>query len=68
MSQSPDEIRAEIERTRAALSADVDELGHEASPSTQVHRQTDKVKGRVTDLKERVMGAAHDASSSTRRT
>lgn len=63
-SQNPDEIRAEIERTRSNLSQDVDALAYEANPRTQVNRQLSKVTGRATSLKERVMGSAHDVTSS----
>ena len=73
MSQSPEEIRADIERTRARLGTDVDAVAEKASPSNIVHRQTDKVKdsvGRAKDkvmgAKDSVMGAKHDASGSTR--
>ena len=41
-SQSPEEIRAEIERTRAALSNDVDALA-EDDPQRQGQEQQDEV-------------------------
>lgn len=63
-SQDPAVIRAEIERTRASLSGNVDALAYEANPKTQVHRQVDKVTGAATSLKERVMGSAHDVTAS----
>ena len=55
--QSPDEIRADIERTRASISHDVDEIGRTVSPSNVVQRQKDKAKGALSDLKEKVMGS-----------
>src|SRR4051812_16387476 len=64
MSQSPEEIRADIERTRARLGTDVDAVAEKASPSNIVHRQTDKVKDSVGRVKDKVMGAADDAGSS----
>jgi gas vesicle protein len=64
MSDSPDEIRADIERTRSELGSDVDALADKVSPSKIVDRQTDKVKRAFGSVRERVMGAADDASSS----
>lgn len=64
MSDSPDQIRADIERTRRELGGDVDALADKVSPSKIVHRQTDRVRGAVGSLRDRVMGAADDAGSS----
>lgn len=64
MSDSPDEIRADIERTRRELGGDVDALADKVSPSKMMERQTDKLKGAVTSVRERIMGAADDAGSS----
>jgi gas vesicle protein len=49
---------AEIERTRMALSRDLDELGDKVSPQRVVERRTQAVKGRLGSVRERVMGAA----------
>jgi hypothetical protein len=57
----PDEIRREIERTRAELSDDVDALAEKVNPRRAAERQADKVRGAVTNAKERVFGAAEDA-------
>lgn len=64
MSDSPDEIRADIERTRQGLGLDVDALADKVSPSKIVDRQMGKVRGAFGSLRERVMGAADDAGSS----
>ena len=64
MSDSPDEIRADIERTRQDLGMDVDALADKVSPSKIVDRQIDKVRGVFGSVRERVMGAADDAGSS----
>ncbi|GCE77915.1 DUF3618 domain-containing protein [Cellulomonas biazotea] len=61
--QDPDQIRADIARTRAELSDDVDALTDKVSPGRVVHRQTDRVRTGVRDLKDRVMGSASDATS-----
>lgn len=57
--QNPDEIRADIERTRDRLSYDVDEIGRTVRPSNVVQRQKDKARSAIGGLKERVMGG-HD--------
>jgi len=61
MSNSPDEIRANIEATRGELSSDVDALTDKVTPSKIVHRNTEKLTGAVGSARERVMGAASDA-------
>lgn len=60
-SHDPDEIRRDIERTRAELSGDVDALAEKVNPKRAAERQADKVRGAVTGAKERVFGAAEDA-------
>ncbi len=64
MSDSPDAIRADIERTRAELGTDVDALADKVNPSKIVDRQTSKIKGAVGSVRDRIMGAADDAGSS----
>jgi ElaB/YqjD/DUF883 family membrane-anchored ribosome-binding protein len=71
MTQDPDQLRAEIDRTRSQMSNDVNALTDYVAPSNVAHRQADKVKGRVTgavtSVKEKVMGTAsgvHDTASS----
>lgn len=57
----PDAIRHDIERTRADLSQNVDALTDRVNPSNIAHRQGDKLRGAVTDAKDRVFGSATDA-------
>lgn len=64
MSDSPEAIRADIERTREELGQDVDALADKVTPSKIAQRQADKVRGAFVSVRERVMGAADDASSS----
>ena len=64
MSNSADEIRSDIERTRQDLGMDVDALADKVTPSKIVDRQMGKVRGALGSVRERVMGAADDASSS----
>jgi vacuolar-type H+-ATPase subunit H len=59
-SNDPDEIRRDIERTRAQLSNDVNALADEAKPGNVAKRQVDKAKGSARDLKDRIMGSAED--------
>jgi len=61
---TPDEIRAQIDATRADLSYDVDALTDKVTPSKIAHRQTEKVKTKLTSAKEAVMGVASDAKDS----
>lgn len=61
MSTDPAEIRAEIERTRANLSADVDALADRTNPKNVARRAVDDVKDSALGLKDRVMGSAVDA-------
>ena len=62
-SNDPDEIRADIERTRAALSNDVDELAETVKPQNVARRQVDKVKEAASNVKDRVMGSDDDEYS-----
>lgn len=68
MSQSPAEIRDEIESTRGRLSSDVDALADKVSPSNIAHRQTEKIRGSVGRVREKIMGVADDASESVHQT
>jgi ElaB/YqjD/DUF883 family membrane-anchored ribosome-binding protein len=60
----PDAIRADIERTRAGLSQDVNALGEAVSPGNVARHQVNKVSGAAGGLKDRVMGSAQHATSS----
>ncbi|WP_235180903.1 DUF3618 domain-containing protein [Nesterenkonia sp. AN1] len=61
--QTPEEIRADIERTRSSLSLDVDAVADKVSPSKVAQRQTEKVRHTVGGWKDHVMGSADDAST-----
>lgn len=65
MSQSPDEIRADIARTRAELSDDVNTLTYEANPKTIARRQVGKVRSSITGAKDKVMGKVDDLTPSS---
>ena len=57
----PDIIRAEIEATRRNLGTDVDALADKVSPHQIAERQKEKVRGRLTDVRESIMGVARTA-------
>jgi ElaB/YqjD/DUF883 family membrane-anchored ribosome-binding protein len=59
-SNDPDEIRADIERTRATLSDDVEDLAESVKPKNVAGRQVGKVKEAASNLKDRVMGSDDD--------
>ena len=65
MSNDPDEIRRDIERTRGELSNDVNALGDKVNPGSIARRQVGRVRGAATAVKDSVMGAASDAADST---
>jgi hypothetical protein len=67
-SSDPDVIRRQIEDTRRELSYDVDALNEKVNPARVVDRRVSAAKGRMTNLKEKVMGSAHDTTSSARGT
>src|SRR3954451_16676437 len=58
MTTDPDQIRDEIERTRRELSSDVDALAYKASPSRMVQERKDRVRGKLSGVKDKVMGVA----------
>ena len=60
----PDEIRADIARTRAELSHNVDELTDTANPKHIADRQVDKMKDAVVGVREKIMGSADSATNS----
>lgn len=63
MTNDPEAIRQDIERTRRELGNDVDALADKVSPSSIAQRQTEKVKGFGRKVKENVMGVADNATS-----
>lgn len=66
MSQSPEEIRADIERTRANLGSDVDALAEKVSPSSIAQRQTQKVRDKIGQVKDSVMGSVEDTADAVK--
>ena len=62
MSSNPEQIRNEIESTRAELSGDVNALADSVKPGNVARRQVDKVRDGVIGVKDSVMGTAEDAT------
>ncbi len=62
-SSDPDVIRRQIEDTRRELSYDVDALNEKVNPARVMDRRVTAAKGKMSSLKERVMGSAQDTSS-----
>lgn len=60
MSNDPDQIRREIERTRSDLSDNVNALGDKVNPGSIAKRQVGRVKGAATSVKEAVLGSDSD--------
>jgi hypothetical protein len=60
----PDQIRQDIERTRASLSDDVNALTYKVSPRRAVGARVDRARGAVRGVKERIMGSTADAADS----
>jgi hypothetical protein len=63
-SSDPDVIRRQIEDTRRELSYDVDALNEKVNPARVVDRRVSAAKGRVSRVKDRVMGSAQDTHAS----
>lgn len=61
-SSDPDVIRRQIEDTRRELSYDVDALNEKVNPARVMDRRVTAAKGRMTNLKEKVMGSAQDTT------
>ena len=65
MGQTTEELNAEIAGTRESLASDLDALQDRVSPSAIVERRKAAAKGRIHQLRARVMGSVDSATSST---
>ena len=59
-SNDPEAIRRQIEQTQRELSYDVDALNEKVNPSRVMDRRVSAAKGRVSRVRDRVMGSARD--------
>jgi hypothetical protein len=66
MGEDTEGLKRDIEDTRGELSRDVDALAEKVSPSRIVDRSLERTKGRLSNIKDRVMGSTEDAASSLR--
>src|SRR3712207_5215480 len=57
-SNDPEAIRRQIEQTQRELSYDVDALNEKVNPSRVMDRRVSAAKGRVSRVRDRVMGSA----------
>ena len=62
-SSDPDVIRRQIEDTRRELSYDVDALNEKVNPARVMDRRVTAAKGKMTNLKDKVMGTAQDTTA-----
>jgi hypothetical protein len=65
MGQSTEELSGEIAQTRNSLASDLDALQDRVSPSAIVERRKSAAKGRVREVRQRIMGTVHDARNTT---
>jgi len=65
MGQSTEELSTDIAQTRTSLASDLDALQDRVSPSAIVERRKAAAKGRVRQVRQRVMGTVHDARNTT---
>lgn len=61
MGTSTEELSSDIAQTRQSLTQDVDALQDKISPSAIIERRKTAVRGRLSTVKDRVMGGSHDA-------
>ncbi len=62
MSNDPEQIRREIERTRTELSDNVNALGDKVNPGSIAKRQVSRVRGAATSVKDAVMRSDADTA------
>jgi len=61
MGQDTEELKREIEDTRADMSETLDAIGDRVSPGRIVQRRKNRVSASIQDLRYRVMGTAEDS-------
>jgi Protein of unknown function (DUF3618) len=64
MGEDTEGLKRDIEDTRGELTRDVDALAEKVSPSRIVGRGVERTKGRLSTMRDRVMGTAQDAAGS----
>ena len=61
MGEDPEQLRAQITRTRAELGQDLDTLVEKVTPAKVVERKVDATKEAVAGVKDKIMGSAGSA-------
>jgi gas vesicle protein len=61
MGQDTDELKRDIEDTRAGMTDTLDAIGDRVSPGRIAQRQKNRMSASVHSIRERVMGSAEDA-------
>ena len=61
MGQDTEELKRDIENTRADMSGTLDAIGDRVSPGRIAERNKNKVVGKMTSLRDKVMGTASSA-------
>jgi len=64
MGEDAEGLKRDIEGTRGELTRDVDALADKVSPSRIVGRGMERTRGRLSNVRDRVMGTAQDAAGS----
>src|SRR6476646_2277296 len=67
MTNDPEQIRRNIERTRTDLSDNVNALGDKVNPGSIAKRQVGRVRGAAVSVKDAVLGSASDAADTGQR-
>ncbi|MFE8911099.1 DUF3618 domain-containing protein [Streptomyces globisporus] len=63
MGTQPDELKSDVEHTRAHLAHNVDRLADKVTPGKVARRKAAATQQRITRVKERVMGTASDTTA-----
>ena len=66
MGQSPEELKDEIESTRADLGDTLEAIGDRVSPGRVIERRTARVRQGFAGFRDSVMGAAQDTVESAK--
>jgi hypothetical protein len=59
--EDPEQLEREIEATRAKLGEDIDALEEKINPKKVAHRSVESAKGKVAEVKDKVVGKATEA-------
>ena len=66
MGQSPDQLKQDVESTRAELSDTLDAIGDRVSPGRMIERRKNRMRQGVDTVRERIMGVTHGTADSTK--